>query len=173
VLDDDVIKLCGFSRRPKGAPVDEKGTYLQKLAAGHGLFKGDIVPQSGAICIRKREHTAEVLLITSRDTGRWVIPKGSIEKGESARRAAAREAREEAGIRGKVAKKPFGYYTYIKGKEGTACLVSVFLLAVTGTAKPHAGEKSREFAWVQVFEAARRVDEPELKGLFSKLASLA
>lgn len=149
----------------------EKDTYLQKLASSaDGLFNGQVVNQAGAICARKTEQGVEVLLITSRDTGRWVIPKGTVEKGENNRSAAAREAREEAGVRGHFSKKPLGYYTYIKGKEGTACLVAVFLMEVTGKKKHFPEEQARQLEWVSALEAARRVEEPELKGLFSKLA---
>jgi 8-oxo-dGTP pyrophosphatase MutT (NUDIX family) len=56
--------------------------------------------QSGIIPYRRELDVLQVLLITSRKTGRWVIPKGNIGKGHNARQAAEREAYEEAGVRG-------------------------------------------------------------------------
>jgi 8-oxo-dGTP pyrophosphatase MutT (NUDIX family) len=150
----------------------EERSYLRRLAdQASKIFEGRLVPQSGAICVRKTDHGKEFLLITSRDTGRWVIPKGCVEKDESAHHAAAREAREEAGIRGKTAKKPFGYYTYVKGKENVACLVSVFIIEVKNVNGDFLEAETRTLSWVSALEAARRVEEPELKGLFVKLAS--
>jgi 8-oxo-dGTP pyrophosphatase MutT (NUDIX family) len=87
-------------------------THLQKLVSHtEAIIEGHAVQQSGAICVRDGNHGKEVLLITSRDTGRWVIPKGTVEKHENSREAAGREAKEEAGVSGKVSPKPLGYYT--------------------------------------------------------------
>jgi 8-oxo-dGTP pyrophosphatase MutT (NUDIX family) len=146
-------------------------THLQRLAHASTIFDAKPVPQGGAICVRDEGNGKEVLLITSRDTGRWVIPKGSVEKGENPRRTAIREAREEAGVQGKVAKKPLGYYTYVKGKDGTACIVSVYRLELTKTKSKFPEVNARQMEWVGLLEAARRVDEPELKSLLTKLHS--
>jgi 8-oxo-dGTP pyrophosphatase MutT (NUDIX family) len=149
--------------------IDDR-THLQKLASRVGaIFDGQAVQQSGAICVREGKDGKEILLITSRDTGRWVIPKGTVEKDEDPRHAAAREAKEEAGVSGKVSPKPLGYYTYVKGREGVACMVSVYRLDV-GKAKSDFPEaKARQLEWVSPLEAARRVDELELKGLFQRV----
>ena len=66
--------------------------------------------QSGIIPYRLERDVLQVLLITTRKTGRWVIPKGNIGKGHNARQAAEREAHEEAGVRGDVEKVPLGSY---------------------------------------------------------------
>src|SRR5271154_6680552 len=75
---------------------------------------------------------ARVLLVTSRETGRWIIPKGWPMKGRARQEAAATEAREEAGLVGRPSKKPIGTYSYFK--RGSAhfdiCRVDVFLLEV-------------------------------------------
>ena len=60
------------------------------------------------------DSTLEVMLITSRDTGRWVIPKGWPAERETAWDCAAREAREEAGLVGQIQKRPIGSYLYKK-----------------------------------------------------------
>jgi 8-oxo-dGTP pyrophosphatase MutT (NUDIX family) len=56
----------------------------------------------------------EVLLVTSRDTRRWIIPKGWPQKGKAPHRAAAREAFEEAGVVGAVGRRPVGSFAYEK-----------------------------------------------------------
>src|SRR5215218_7543079 len=56
----------------------------------------------------------QVLLVTSRETGRWIIPKGWAEKGIKAHVLAAREAYEEAGLRGDIGHEPIGRYRYTK-----------------------------------------------------------
>src|ERR1700761_881770 len=89
--------------------------------------------QSGIIPYRLELDGLRVLLITSRKTGRWVIPKGNIGKGHNAREAAEREAYEEAGVRGDVEKVPLGSYTYGKVlKDGTSrpMVVKVFAMHV-------------------------------------------
>jgi 8-oxo-dGTP pyrophosphatase MutT (NUDIX family) len=58
---------------------------------------------------KKRDKTLEVLLVSSRDTGRWVIPKGWPSKRMSDSAAAAREAKQEAGVTGKISKRIYGY----------------------------------------------------------------
>ncbi len=62
----------------------------------------------------KKHGDVEVLLLTSRDTGRWVIPKGWPMEGMKAHAVAEREAFEEAGVRGTVQKEPFGFFHYEK-----------------------------------------------------------
>lgn len=92
-----------------------------------------------------------VMLVTSRETKRWIIPKGKPEKGLRPPKAAAREAWEEAGVKGTVATRPFRTFRSVKrmpdGRELPA-LVKVFLLAVTGVAEdwPEKGQRERRLA---------------------------
>lgn len=152
--------------------MDQQKTHLRQLAKLAGeIFDGHVLQQSGAICTREAESGKEVLLITSRDTGRWVIPKGTIEKHEDARHTAEREAKEEAGIAGKLSKKPLGYYSYVKGKEGVACIVAVYLLDMEKAKGDFPEANARQLEWISPLEASRRVDEPELRGLFIKIAT--
>jgi 8-oxo-dGTP pyrophosphatase MutT (NUDIX family) len=134
------------------------------------MFRRPVREQYGALCYRlKKKHPAvEVLLITSRDTGRWVIPKGWPMDGKSASAAAAREAWEEAGVKGRVVEESIGSYRYMKGMpEGLKldCRVRVFALEVDDICKnfPEKGERHAE--WVECAEAAARVQEPGLKTL--------
>jgi 8-oxo-dGTP pyrophosphatase MutT (NUDIX family) len=122
--------------------------------------------QYAAICYRRNaRNEIEILLVTSRDTGRWIIPKGWPMRGKKPHRTAAIEAWEEAGVIGKARKKVFGHYSYLKGKKDGSLPVSVaaFLLRVDKLedAFQEQGQRTRE--WVSYDEAARRVQEPELK----------
>ena len=71
--------------------------------------------QVAALAIRVEDDgEINILLVSSRETGRWVIPKGWPSKKMSDAKAAAREARQEAGVTGKVWRKPVGFYRYRK-----------------------------------------------------------
>ena len=112
----------------------------------------------------------EVLLITSRETRRWVIPKGWPIKGKSSAMSAAQEAFEEAGVKGKVTKRPVGAYAYDKRlKNGRLqhVRVAVFALQVDAEAKAYPEIGQREKAWMPLAEAARLVDEPEIMVLLA------
>ena len=107
----------------------------------------------------------EVLLITSRETRRWVIPKGWPIKGKSSAKSAAREAFEEAGVTGKLKKKPVGAYAYdkrLKNGRLQRVRVTVFALEVAEEADAFPEAAQREKLWAAPAEAARVVDEPEL-----------
>jgi 8-oxo-dGTP pyrophosphatase MutT (NUDIX family) len=115
----------------------------------------------------------EVLLITSRETRRWVIPKGWPIKGKKSSQSAAQEAFEEAGVQGRIGKKPFGAYAYdkrLKSGRMQRVRVAVFALEVEKEADAYLEIGQREKAWVAPAEAARRVDEPELMVLLATFA---
>jgi 8-oxo-dGTP pyrophosphatase MutT (NUDIX family) len=102
----------------------------------------------------------EVLLITSRDTGRWIIPKGWPLKGKAPHKAAAREAREEAGLIGKINKRPLGSFSYEKRlKRGKAviCEVQVFGLKVKRQKASWPEQGERQFQWLSQPMAAETV----------------
>ena len=105
-----------------------------------------LLKQVGALPVRRtRKGPLEVLLVSSRDTGRWVIPKGWPSKRMTDAAAAAREARQEAGITGKIASKSYGSYRYRKIDEGGVRVieVAVYLLRVKATAPSLPAESSR------------------------------
>jgi 8-oxo-dGTP pyrophosphatase MutT (NUDIX family) len=147
--------------------VATKGLLGELADISGSLFTRPFGEQYAALCYRRSAETKEieVLLVTSRDTGRWIIPKGWPMKGKKPHRAAAIEAWEEAGVNGKVRKKAFGYFTYLKGTKNSPVPVAaaVFLLRVKklDDAFQEKGQRKRE--WVSCDEAARRVREPELK----------
>jgi 8-oxo-dGTP pyrophosphatase MutT (NUDIX family) len=118
------------------------------------------------------DGVARVLLLTSRDTGRWVIPKGWPMKGREPYEAAAREAREEAGVAGHTRKKPIGSYTYFKRREGhfDVCQVGVYMLRVERQLKTWREKGQRQMRWFTLEEAADMVQEPGLIALLRDLA---
>ena len=146
-------------------------TLLQQLAATpEKLFSGAFRQQYAALCFRRVPKTEEIeiLVVTSRDTGRWIIPKGWPMKRKKPYRAAAIEALQEAGVSGKVHKKPVGSYTYLKlldDGDVVPCVVDVFQIEVTESVGKFKEKGERVLAWVSPDEAARRVREIELKSL--------
>lgn len=133
------------------------------------LFAQAFRQQYGAVCFRfGKDDGIEILLITSRDSGRWVIPKGWPMKKKQPHEAAALEAWQEAGVRGTVRKKPVGRYTYLKWLDNgdvAPCMVDIFQIEVRETIDDFKERGQRKLAWVTPDEAARRVREIELKSL--------
>jgi 8-oxo-dGTP pyrophosphatase MutT (NUDIX family) len=115
------------------------------------------------------------MLVTSRETRRWIIPKGWPQKGKMPHRSAAREAFEEAGVVGAVGSRPVGSFAYKKRfKDGrvVACEVQVFPLKVKRQRKQWPERRQRDVKWVSVQEAAKTVQEPELGAIIRRLARL-
>jgi 8-oxo-dGTP pyrophosphatase MutT (NUDIX family) len=126
--------------------------------------------QFAALCYRwtKKRKDVEILLITSRDTGRWVIPKGWPMENRQAHAVAEREAFEEAGVQGRAEKDPSGYYYYLKRLDNglkVPCRVQVHALEIDGFAKDFKEKGVRQLEFVSCEEAANRVDEQDLKEL--------
>lgn len=135
------------------------------------MFRRPPRQQYAALCyrVKKKTNEVEVLLMTSRDTGRWVIPKGWPMNGKCSHEVAAREALEEAGVRGTIEKETLGSYTYAKVlKDGltVSCKVQVYVLEVSELAKNFKEKGERTLEWVSCDEAVKRVREPELRDLF-------
>ena len=109
-----------------------------------------------------------ILLVTSRTTRRWIIPKGWPMKLRAPHRAAAQEAFEEAGVVGKPQKRPIGDYQYDKLTDdglSIRCTVTVFPLEVRSLDKRWKEAKERDRQWFTAVEAAELVAEPELRAL--------
>lgn len=128
--------------------------------------------QVAALPWRHGENGVEVMLVTSRGTGRWVLPKGWPEGMEALCDAAAREAMEEAGIVGAVSNEALGSYFYRKQKDSgreLRCEVRVFPLEVTGQKDRWRESGQRQRRWMPVDDAARSVRERDLGELISLL----
>jgi 8-oxo-dGTP pyrophosphatase MutT (NUDIX family) len=116
----------------------------------------------------------EILLVTSRDTGRWVLPKGWPMKGKKPYASAAQEAVEEAGISGKIGKQAIGSYRYGKRLANgavIACVVHVFPLPVKRQKKRWSEQGQRTAHWFAPAEAAAVVHEPDLAMLIEEFAA--
>ena len=141
----------------------QRFTVHQKQQAA--LAASDARTQYGALCYRVKSGQVEILLITSRGTGRWVLPKGWPVKGQTPAGSAAVEAFEEAGVEGKAQPVCVGLYSYDKwlpDKPSLPCVVSLYPLKVRKLRKkfPENGERKRK--WFPRKRAAALVDEPEL-----------
>jgi 8-oxo-dGTP pyrophosphatase MutT (NUDIX family) len=126
------------------------------------------VTQVAALPIRRNpDGSCSVLLVTSRETRRWIIPKGWPQPQCDDHAAAAQEALEEAGVLGTADAEVVGSYVYEKRhrRGTTAVRVSVYLLAVTEELADWPERQQRERAWFTPSEAAERVEEPELRDL--------
>lgn len=125
--------------------------------------------QVAALCWRTQGNgLVEILLITSLNSKRWIMPKGWLEDGQSEAQSAAREAFEEAGITGEICDTPVGTYHYLKEKKdgtGVPVQVEVFALKVTGQAEDWSEKGKRQIAWLPVEQAAIRVSEPGLRSI--------
>ena len=127
--------------------------------------KTNVRTQFAALCWKIVDHKVRILIITSRGSGRWIIPKGWPLDGQTPAEAALCEAWEEAGVTGKAGRRPLGLYSYMKfisGQPDLPCVAMVYSVQVKSRAKvfPEAGQ--RKIKWVSRKRAARLVDEPEL-----------
>jgi 8-oxo-dGTP pyrophosphatase MutT (NUDIX family) len=145
-----------------------------------GKKRGELAAKTGrpaaqyAALPYRRTDQLEVLLVTSRETRRWVIPKGWPMKGKKPYAAAAREALEEAGVTGRVDKAGLGAYPYLKRlANGTPapCQVKVFALEVLEERSQWREMEQRERRWFPALEAADAVDEPELAEIIREFAA--
>ena len=151
-----------------------RGFWRQLAGELRLLFGRPPRVQFGALCYRQKQCNdgtrIEILLITSRDTGRWVIPKGWPMEGRTAPQVAEREAYEEAGMRGAVAEDAAGRFTYgkvLRGGLSVRCIVQVHAIEVRSCDKKFPERKQRTLGWFAPEEAAARVAEPGLKKLLA------
>jgi len=123
--------------------------------------------QSAAAVFRGEGDKRELLLVTSRDTGRWIVPKGWIEDGEDGAEAALRETWEEAGLIGEVLPGgPVGHYRYVKQRprRGDAiCDVDVYLLKLIEQRDQWPERDQRRRKWFPVATAIGLIGEDGLK----------
>ncbi|WP_342238874.1 NUDIX hydrolase [Inquilinus sp. OTU3971] len=126
--------------------------------------------QYGALPYRLRpDGSIEILLVTTRRTRRWIVPKGWKIKGKKPAKSAAQEAFEEAGVRGAVSEKPIGSFVYDKWLDGdgavAACEVRVFPLLVDRQENTWREIREREARWVDPDTALELIEDAGLKDL--------
>jgi 8-oxo-dGTP pyrophosphatase MutT (NUDIX family) len=145
------------------------GAVLRQLDPGEA---GD---QVAALPWRGEGEALRVLLVSSRETRRWVIPKGWPMKDKTDFAAAAQEAYEEAGLDGVISEQAIGEYEYLKKlKSGAARLVKVdvFPIQVTGEHATWPEKGQRTLEWMTPVEAALAVQEPDLRDLIARFAGV-
>jgi 8-oxo-dGTP pyrophosphatase MutT (NUDIX family) len=137
--------------------------------------KADARVQYAALPYRRNnDQTLDVLLITSRETRRWVIPKGWPVDNLPPHESAAHEAMEEAGVIGSIRKKPIGSYPYEKRlSDGSTirCCVRVFALNVEKQLTSWREQEQRRRKWFEAHEAGDAVEEPELRAIIRRLTA--
>ena len=141
--------------------------------AALGAVLGSAPPrmQVGALC--RDRATGHVLLITSRGTGRWIIPKGWPMPGRGLADAALQEAWEEAGVLGDPVQQELGRFDYDKAQAAGLAVpveVRVFPVWVRSLADDFPEAAERERRWFHPAEAALLVAEPRLRKLLRDLA---
>ncbi|MGN6514381.1 MAG: NUDIX hydrolase [Rhizomicrobium sp.] len=130
--------------------------------------------QYAALPWREGAGGLEFLLITTRRTRRWIVPKGWPMDGRAPSATAAREALEEAGVAGEVSEKPIGAYRYFKERKSgelLPCKVDVFALKVKLQRKTWAEKDMRELRWCSLNEALACVGEPGLRQIIARFAA--
>jgi 8-oxo-dGTP pyrophosphatase MutT (NUDIX family) len=125
---------------------------------------------------RRSDGSYEVLLVTTRGTGRWMVPKGWPMFGKSYAEAAAQEAYEEAGVRGTTNPVELGRFDHEKSRFPDAalhCTVAVFAMPVEQelTRWPERGQRTRR--WFSVEEAAQAVQSPNLASIIAAVEQRA
>jgi phosphohistidine phosphatase len=156
--------------RPGEIPDDASTWVKPAYRSALGPIPAHFFTQSAVIPWRRSGGHLEFLLVSSRNGKRWVIPKGVQEPGLTPHDSAAREAFEEAGVRGTVDPEPLGRYAY--NKWGGTCAVTVFALAAEECLPDGTwAESHRQRQWLPPAEAASRLEEPDLRTLVEKLAA--
>lgn len=132
-----------------------------------------MIQQAAILPYRFRKDRMELLLVTSMGRKRWILPKGHIEPGLSARESAEFEALEEAGVVGTTGARSIGAYHYRKRPEkgGERCRVRVFAMAVTRVLKRYPEKSKRKRKWMTSKRALEAVQEPELRALIEQFAN--
>jgi phosphohistidine phosphatase len=126
--------------------------------------------KAAVIPYRIRKKRVEVALVTTSGGKGWVVPKGSVDRGEQVRDAAIREAEEEAGLLGVLSRKPLGRYVHVNG-EG-ACPVDVYMMRVTKELEHWLEDRLRRRRWMAAPAAAEHLRK-ELRQFVRAVARIA
>ncbi|MDB4052609.1 NUDIX hydrolase [Octadecabacter sp.] len=140
-----------------------KSLHTREIELGDG-GKTDLRTQFAALCYRIKDDKLQFCIVTSRRSKRWIVPKGWPMDGETPMDAAATEAFEEAGVRGKIYPRPIGVFSYykVRSQDELPCMAVVYPLMVKKILKRWPEDRERERKWVSRKKAAKMVDDPEL-----------
>ena len=148
---------------------------MTDLVAAGKSAKTDELKQFGVLPLMKgKDGVWRVILITSRDSGRWTIPKGNPIKGLKPHQAAAQEAEEEAGLIGEISKEPVGTYEFFKRRAGSFELanVTVFSLKVKKQLSSFKEQGIRKIEAFLPADAEDAVMEPGLKSIIGSMTKI-
>lgn len=143
-------------------------TTRQAPLRPHDAGKRELRTQFAALCWRLHNGKPQVLLITSRGRGRWILPKGWGIAGKTPAESALREAWEEAGVEGKAQEVCLGLYSYDKilgTDDSLPCLAMVFPVKVKSLAAIFPERKERKRRWFSRKKAAAAVSDPDLAAI--------
>lgn len=130
--------------------------------------KSDVRSQFAALCYRVVNGKVEILLVTSRGSGRWIVPKGWPKDGMTPADSAASEAWEEGGVIGRVSDRCLGIFSYSKAiapGQHLPCVGMVYPVRVQSLAQDYPEKGQRRRKWFSRKKAARNVWEPDLAHL--------
>lgn len=133
-----------------------------------------MISQSAAIPYRRDDRNQlEVLLVTSRRRGRWVLPKGNLKRWMKPHVSAAHEAFEEAGVLGVVTSEPLGVYRQqkVSGDLSREIIVQAFPMLVNTQLRIWPEKRARQRRWMSIDEAVESVRDVELAQLLRAFAS--
>lgn len=127
--------------------------------------KGEVRTQFAGLCYRINQGKLEILLITSRRSGRWIVPKGWPMDSKTPFETAMQEAWEEAGVLGKAKPRCLGIFSYnkfVEGEDDLPCLAMLYPIKVKSLVADYPEKGQRRRKWFSAKKAAQRVVEPEL-----------
>ena len=151
--------------RPEGRVKASKPMIKQVPLSVMDYDKRDMRTQFAALCFRIVKDQPQILMITSRRSHRWIIPKGWPMGAKTPGECALTEAWEEAGVQGKVYDRCLGVFSYHKvfgPKDGAPCLAMVYPVKVKALAGKFPEQGQRRRKWMTPNKAAQKVSEPEL-----------
>ncbi len=130
------------------------------------------ISQCAALAYRRHGLGLQIVLVTSMETRRWVLPKGNIEDGMTAAESAVLEAYEEAGVKGEILRERLGTYDYDKsnGSGDDLRRVAVFPMSVTQILSDWPEKAQRRRQWMSIEDAILAVNEKQLKRLLARFA---
>ncbi|MFT6912365.1 MAG: 8-oxo-dGTP pyrophosphatase MutT (NUDIX family) [Paracoccaceae bacterium] len=136
--------------------------------------KREIRTQFAALCYRILKGETQILLVTSRSSKRWIVPKGWPANGLTPAQSAAKEAWEEAGVKGRTFENCVGLYSYEKvltEESSLPCVVALFPILVSDLKNNFPEKTERTRRWFTPQKAAKKVAEPELRAILANFTA--
>ena len=134
------------------------------------------IMQYGVLPWRRTADGVEILLVTTRNTRRWIVPKGWPQDGCTPQQSAAVEAYEEAGVKGAVSEEAIGVFNHkkqMKSGDVVTCRIRVYAMEVNKIAADWPEKSEREAKWCLVAEAQTLVSDPSLRRIIVKFSRAA